>query len=131
GWQAPAGEKPTAGESVVTLASPGPLVKLLPDMLAGFKAAGEVRQVARDNLIEMVPDKAKIYQEYLVISAVSREYTGARVEVFETRNQFAALGLFQFNSAESNTWSPGVDIGSGGARLNGEILFWKGNWVVR
>ena len=130
-WQTPAEQKSAAGESVVTLASPGPLVKLLPDTLAGLKAAGEVRQVAGSNIIELVPDKARIYQEYLVISAASREYAGARVEVFETRNQFAALGLFQFSSAASNAGSPGVDIGSGGARLDGEILFWKGNCFVR
>jgi hypothetical protein len=127
--QAPA-DKPAAGESVVALASPGPLVKLLPDTLGGVKAAGEVRQVSGDNINELVPDKARIYQEYLVISAVSREYAGARIEVFESRNQFAAQGLFQFSRAASNTASA-IDIGSGGARLDGEIVFWKGNCFVR
>jgi hypothetical protein len=127
--QAPA-DKPAAGESVVALASPGPLVKLLPDTLGGVKAAGEVRQVSGDNINELVPDKARIYQEYLVISAVSREYAGARIEVFQSRNQFAAQGLFQFSRAASNTASA-IDIGSGGARLDGEIVFWKGNCFVR
>jgi uncharacterized protein DUF6599 len=130
-WQAPAGDKPASGEAVVTLASPNPLVKLLPDTLAGFKATGEVMQVASDNIGDLTPDKAGIYREYLVGSAVRREYAGARVEVFETRNQFAALGLFEFSSATSNTRSSGVEVGSGGARLEGELLFWKGNFLVR
>jgi hypothetical protein len=130
-WQAPAGDKPPSGEEVVTLASYNPLVKLLPDTLSGFKATGEVMQVASDKLVDLVPDKARIYQEYLVSSAVWREYSGARVEVFETRNQFAALGLFEFSRATSNTRSSAADVGSGGARLEGEFLFWKGNFFVR
>lgn len=129
--QAPAGDKPAAGEDVVTLASPGPLVKLLPDTLAGLKATSEIKQVARDNIGDLVADKATIYQEYLVISAVSREYAGARVDVFETRNQFAALGLFQFNSGAGKTKTPGIEVGSGGARSDGELLFWKGDFFVR
>lgn len=129
--QAPAGDKPAVGEDVVTLASPGPLVRLLPDTLAGHKATSDLRLVARDNIVDFVADKATIYQEYLVISAVSREYAGARVDVFETRNQFAALGLFTFNSGASKTKTPGIEVGSGGARLDGELLFWKGNFFVR
>ncbi len=129
--QAPAGDKPEAGEYVVTLASPGLLVRLLPDTLAGLKATSEIKLVARDNMVDIVADKAAIYQEYLVVSAVSREYAGARVDVFETRNQFAALGLFQFNGGTSKTRSPGIDVESGGAQIDGEFLFWKGNFFVR
>lgn len=129
--QAPAGDKPAASEDVVTLASPGPLVRLLPDALAGHKATSDLKLVATDNIGELVAEKAAIYQEYLVISAVSREYAGARVDVFETRNQFGALGLFQFNSGASKTKTPGIEVGSGGARLDGELLFWKGNFFVR
>ena len=129
--QAPAGDKPSAGESAVALASPGPLVRLLPDALAGHKATSDLKLVARDNIVDLVADKATIYQEYLVISAVSREYAGARVDVFETRNEFAALGLFQFNSGARKTRNAGIEIGSGGARLDGGLLFWKGNFFVR
>lgn len=127
----PAGDKPAAGGKVVTLAAPGPLARLLPGSLAGRKAISELKQVARDNLSDLVADKAAIYQEYLVISAGSREYSGARVEVFETRNQFAAFGLFTFNRGASLTKPADVELGSGGSRLDGELLFWKGNFFVR
>ena len=129
--QAPDSEKPPAGEAVVTLASPSPLVRLLPDMLAGHKATSDLKLIARENLADLVADNAPIYQEYFVTSAVSREYAGARVEVFETRNQFAALGLFQFNSGSSKVRNRGIEIGSAGAQLGGELLFWKGNFLVR
>jgi len=129
--QAPVGDSPASGAEVVILASPGPLVKLLPDTLAGHKATSGTKLVARDNIGEVVGDKAPIYYEYLVTSAISREYAGVRVEVFETRNQFAALGLFQFNNEAGKTTVSGIEIGSGGARLDGGILFWKGNFFVR
>jgi hypothetical protein len=96
--QSPAGDKPAASDEVVSVAVPGLPLNLLPDTLAGHKATADLRQVGRDNLVDFVADKAPIYQEYFVVSAVSRKYAGARVQVFETRNQFAALGLFQFNS---------------------------------
>lgn len=131
GAQQPAADgKPAPGE-VVALAAPGPLARLLPGNLAGRKATSDLKQVARDNLNELVADKAAIYREYLVISGVSREYSGARVEVFETRNQFAALGLFTFNSGASQTRPDDVELGWGGARLDGELLFWKGAFFVR
>ena len=129
--QAPAGDKPAAGGEVVTVAAPGPLARLLPGSLAGRKATSELKQVARDRLSELVADKAAIYQEYLVSSAVSREYSGARVDVFETRNQFAALGLFSFNCGAAQSWLADLELGSGGAQLDGELLFWKGNFFVR
>lgn len=129
--QAPAGDKPANGAEVVPLATPGPLVKLLPDTLAGLKAASEIKQVTRDNIADLVAEKSAIYQEYLVTSAVSREYSGARVDVFETRSQFAALGLFMFNRGSSRTRPVDVELGSGGSRSDGEILFWKGGFFVR
>lgn len=128
--QAPGGDKPAAREDVLTLASPGTLLRVLPEMLAGHKATSDLRLVSRDNLADLVADNAPIYQEFLVTSAVSREYAGARVDVFETRNEFAALGLFEFYSGGIKPKTV-LEVGSGGARLDGEFVFWKGHFVVR
>jgi hypothetical protein len=118
-----------AGDAV-SIASPG-ILSLLPDTLGGRKASSDMKRVGVENIGEIVADKAAIYREYSVVSAVSREYPGSRIEVFETRNPFAALGLFQFNSGASKSTSKRLDIGSGGAQLDGELLFWKGNFFVR
>lgn len=127
--QAPTGDKP-ARDSVVAQALPGALSKLLPDTLAGVKATTELKQISGDGLVNFVADKAPIYQEYFVGAAVSREYAGARVDVFETRNQFAALGLFQSIGGASKT-NAGSEVGSGSAQLDDGILFWKANFLAR
>ncbi len=129
--EAPVSDRPAAAVEVVSLASPGPLASLLPDTLAGLEATSDTKQVTRDNVAELVADAAAIYREYLVTSAVSREYAGTRVDVFETRNQFAALGLFTFNSGASKVKPVDVEFGSGGARLDGELIFWKSKFFVR
>ncbi len=129
--QAPGDGKPAAGADVVPLTSPSPILSLLPDTLAGHTATGDRKLVGKDGIAEFVADKTPIYQEYFVVSAAAREYGGARVEVFETRNQFAAFGLFQFNSGASKTRNRPIEIGSEGAQLDGELMFWKGNFFVR
>lgn len=129
--QAPATDSSGAGTEVVSVASPGALVGLLPDNLSGVKATTDTRPFSGDNIAELVADKAPIYHEYLVTSAVTRDYAGVRVDVFETRNQFAALGLFTFNSGATGPKPIDIELGSGGARLGGELIFWKGNFFVR
>lgn len=124
-------DDPAPGDDVVNLAASGSPLRLLPDMLAGQKATSDAKLVGRDRIVDVVGDMAPIYQEYFVVSAGSREYTGARVDVFETRNQFAALGLFQFSSGGTKTKNRGLDIGSESAQLDDAIIFWKGNFFVR
>jgi hypothetical protein len=129
--QAPARDKPAPGAEAVSVAVPGQVMRLLPDTLAGQKATSDPRQVGSDNLVEFVAERAPIYREYLVVSAAARQYAGAQVEVYETRNQFAALGLFQFNSGASQTRNRELEIGWRGERLDRELIFWKGNFFVR
>ncbi|MEK6406629.1 MAG: DUF6599 family protein [Acidobacteriota bacterium] len=129
--QAPAAADQPASAAVTPLVSSSPLARLLPGSVARLKATSDIKQLAGDNLVELVGDKAAIYQEYRVTSAASREYAGVRVDVFETQNQFAALGLFMFNCGASRVKPIEEDIGSGGARLDGELVFWKGTFFVR
>jgi uncharacterized protein DUF6599 len=127
---APAARQAGAAE-VIPLASSSSPSRLLPDTLAGFKATGDIRQVERENLRDLVGDKAAVSREYLVTSAASREYGRARVDVFETQNQFAAFGLFTFNTGTSNSKLLAGEPGSGRAQVDGELVFWKGNFFVR
>ena len=82
----PTSAAPTSATEVVPLAPSSKLVSLLPDALSGLRATTELKQVGRDNLSELVADKATFYREYLVTSAVSREYGRVRVDVFETQH---------------------------------------------
>jgi hypothetical protein len=120
-------EKKASGPSVTASA----IERMLPDSLAGFKATGPARVVAPDNLSDLVGDKSQAYREYLVASAASREYAGTRVDIFETKNQFAAFGLFTYNTGGIRNKPSALELGSGGARVDGLITFSKGNFFVR
>jgi hypothetical protein len=124
------GDKPTRAEDVVPLASSSPIGSLLPDKLGGLSATSGLRQVGSDNLAALVGDKAPFYLEYLVVSAVSRDYGRVRVDVFETHSQRAAFGLFTFNGA-ANSKNPGDLVGSEGAQFDDQLLFFKGRFFVR
>jgi uncharacterized protein DUF6599 len=129
--QAGSSDKQKAGAEVVPLAPSSQLVSLLPDSLAGLRATSELKQVRKDNLSELVEDKAAFYREYLVTSAVSREYGRLRVDVFETQDQTAAFGLFSFNSA-ADINNPGEQVrGSDSVLFEGELVFFKGRFFVR
>jgi len=123
-------EKQASAPPVTPLAASA-IERLLPDSLAGVKATGPASVVALDQLSELVADKAQAYREYLVASAASREYAGTRADIFETRNQFAAFGLFAYNTGGIANKSAAIDLGSGGARIGGSVTFWKGNFFVR
>lgn len=123
-------EKQAIAPSVTPLAASA-IERLLPDSLAGFKATGPASLVAPDKLSELVGDKSEAYREYRVASAASREYAGTRVDIFETKNQFAAFGLFAYNTGGISNKPVSIDLGSGGARLEGSVTFWKGNFFVR
>jgi hypothetical protein len=129
--QAPPAGDQASGAAVTPIASANPLARLLPGTLAGLKATSDIKQLTRDNLVELVADKVPVYQEYRVTSAASREYAGVRVDVFETQTQFAALGLFMFNSGAGHAKPIEGQLGSGSARLDGELVFWKGTFFVR
>ena len=122
---------PTGDQQVVALATARPLAELLPDKLAGFRATGDIKQYSADNLAQLVADKAPVYQEYRVGRAASRQYGRARVDVFETENQLAACGLVTYASGTGASKALTEKIGSGGAQVDGALLFWKDNYFVR
>jgi hypothetical protein len=124
-------DQPARAVDVVPVAPSTSLESLLPDKLAGLQATSGLRQVGRDNLSELVGDKAPFYQEYFVTSAVSRDYGRVHIEVFETQNQRAAFGLFTFSTGRDNKNPLVEDIGSGGFGLDGELVFFKGRFFVR
>lgn len=114
---------------MIAVAPASPLAGMLTDKLAGVAATGEVAQFDGDRLAEIVLDKAKAYQEYRVSRAVSRQYAGTRVDVFQTQNEFTAFGLFTFSSSGKKQTQDG--LGSGGALVDGVVMFWKDNYFVR
>ncbi|HJZ67089.1 MAG TPA: DUF6599 family protein [Blastocatellia bacterium] len=116
---------------VVPIATTDPFDRLLSDALGGAKATSDIKRVSGDNLTELVAESAAVYQEYRVMSAASREYGAARVDVFETQNQFAAFGLFTFNTVTGENKTVGKEFGSGSASLDGAIIFWKGRFFIR
>jgi hypothetical protein len=126
------GQQPLTSPSQVTaVATARPLSELLPDRLAGLGATSEVRLVTGDRLGEIVVDEANAYQEYRVSIAASREYAGIRIDLFQTRNQFAAFGLFTYSCGTSGAKLAGEDIGWGGALVNDAVLFWKYSYFGR
>ncbi|HKP85713.1 MAG TPA: DUF6599 family protein, partial [Blastocatellia bacterium] len=125
------GDNPSPAVPLADAATPSSLEQLLPDKLAGMKSASDVKQYARDNLAELVADKAAVYQEYLVTRAVSRQYAEARVDIFETANPFAAFGLFTYSFGPAGGKAVSEEIGSGAARIEGGLVFWKDNYFVR
>ena len=129
--QAPAGDKPPASAEVVPIATSNPPGQLLPFNLAGVLATSELKEFHKDSLRDLVGETATIYQEYKVISAASREYGRVRVDVFHTQNQFAAFGLFRFIAGTAKNQAAPKELGEGPVRLEGETVFWKGNFFVR
>ncbi|HWP45404.1 MAG TPA: DUF6599 family protein [Blastocatellia bacterium] len=101
------------GQSVTVIAAPPRVSESLADRLAGVKATSEIRQFGRDNLAELVTDQAQAFQEYRVVSALSRQYGLSRADLFIIEDRFAAFGLASYLS--------GTD---------GAILY-KGNCLVR
>ena len=133
--QVSSADKQTSAVQVTPVASSSssPFSNLLPDKLGGIKATTDLKQLSGETLAELVGDKAAIYREYHVTSAGSREYSGVRVDVFETPNQFAAFGLFTFNTGGGGARliDEKEEIGFTGARVNDKLIFWKGNFFVR
>lgn len=122
---------PGDNQQVVAVATRRPLADLLPDKIAGVKATGDIKQYSGDDLAQLIADKATIYHEYTVGRAASRQYGSTRVDVFETQTPFAAFGLLTYISGETGIRPASEQIGSGGARLDGTLVFWKENYFVR
>jgi len=123
---------PTLGAQLsaeVTPVASSSFARLLPETLGGQKATSEIRETS--NLSELVGEEAAMYQEYLVTSAASREYSGTRIEVFQTQNQVAAFGLFTFNLGALKSSPLDEELGSGAARIDNDLVFSKGNFFVR
>lgn len=120
----------SAGQ-VVAIRTSRPLSELLPDNLAGAKATSDIKQYPGDNLAELVADKAAVYREYAVERAASRQYGKARVDLFQTQTALAAFGLLTYVTGASARETTIQTLGSGGARADGALVFWKDNYFAR
>ena len=124
------GQEPKAASAQSIAVAPAhPFSGLLPGRLAGVAATSEITAVEGDRLADLVPDQAGAFQEYRIVAAAFRQYGNLRVDVFQTRNQSSAFGLFTYVSgleteAEEN-------IGWDGAMVGGAAVFWKGSYFVR
>jgi hypothetical protein len=112
---------------VTAVATTRLIAELLPDKLAGVKATSAVKEYGSETLAELVAGKEAVYQEYLVRRAASRQYGETRVDIFETENQFAAFGLFTYSFGKIVS----EEVGTGRARVEGGLVFWKDNYFVR
>lgn len=119
------------GSGVVTLTVSGPRAVLSNIVSKRFSETGDIKEFAGEALRDLAPESSRIYLEYGVTSAASREYSGVRVEVFEAKNQAGAFGLFSFFSRAAAAGLTSHDLGSGSVRVNGELVFWKANYFVR
>ena len=115
-----------AGKQATVIATARTIAQLLPDKLAGVKATGEIQQFGRDNLAAIVGEKATVYQEYLVTEAAYRQYGPARVEIFQTENEFAAFGLYTYAAGKR----PGSNTPTQASEIDEQVL-WKDNYFVR
>lgn len=118
-----------ARPQVVAVTTERPLGELLPDKLAGMKAAGEVKQVTAEALAELVGDQAAVYREYYVTRAASRQYGAARADIFASTHPFGGFGLLTFYGGASPAAADA--IGAGSARTTEALVFWKNNYFVR
>ncbi|HSE98531.1 MAG TPA: DUF6599 family protein [Blastocatellia bacterium] len=123
--------KPDEEQKPAAIAVAPSLSELLPARLAGVKATGEIRQFGRENLAGLVADSAPAFQEYRVVSALSRQYGPARVDLFISEDRFAAFGLFTYLARKDGARPASQQIGTEGATLADETIFYKGNYFVR
>lgn len=124
------GQQPTAAPSrAIAVAPAHPFSGLLPGRLGSFAATSEITPVEADAVADLASDQAKAFQEYRVLAAAFRRYGNLRVEVFHTRNQSAAFGLFTYVSGKEGKAEG--NIGSDGAMVGSSAVFWKGSYFVR
>ena len=111
--------------------APNPPASLLPVSLGALPTTGDVKEFRTDNLRELAAGMERIFREYRVIAAASRDYGRVKAEVFQTQNQFAAFGLFSFLAGATKHQPEMQPFGTESARVGNGILFWKGNVFVR
>ncbi len=131
GGEQPSNDKPVIVSDVAPVAHTRSTADLLLDRLAGAKATTEISQYGTGKLAALTGEQTGIFQEYLVTQAASRQYGGARVDIFQTETPFAAFGLFTYNSGAAAAIPEPENIGAGGAVLPGAIVFWKDIYFVR
>jgi hypothetical protein len=122
--------------TVVTMNAPSApaltMADLLPERLAGAKATGEVKAYPLESLVELVADKAVIYQEYHTRAVAARPYNDTlRVEVFQMEDPHAAFGLFTYSAKGSGEKTDIKTIGSNSAVGSDGLIFWKNNYFIR
>ena len=111
--------KPPQSAEVVLVRGPVSPAQLLPDFLGSFKATGEAREYHPDSLAELAGERSSAFREYRVLTAASRLYGTARVDVFQVENMFAAFGLFTYDSGLSGATTLEKAIGFDSAGLFG------------
>jgi hypothetical protein len=121
---------PVAG-AAATSGNFGGIADALPEQLGRAKATTELKQFNHEELPQLTGERPSFY-DYGVKSAATREYGSLRADVFETNDQFGAFGLFTFNlGRETGEKVTLEEIGRCGAKLDDQVIFWKGNYVVR
>jgi hypothetical protein len=126
-----AADRNEASKQATVIATARTIAQLLPERLAGVKATGEIQQFGRDNLAAMVGEKATVYQEYLVTEAYSRQYGPARVEIFQTENEFSAFGLYTYASGKRPGSDSPTQVSEKVPEKIDEQVLWKDNYFVR
>ena len=118
-------------DGVVAISSRQPLDQLLGNKLGGIEATGAVSQFGGGNLAQLTGPNVPVFQSYAVDQAASRDYGRLRAEIFETKDKYAAFGLFTFHLGVDNVTTSREDIGDGAARLDDQLVFWKGRFFAR
>jgi hypothetical protein len=104
----------------------------LPAQLGSQKATSELNQFTPEQISQLVGERDQVFDDYQVRSAASREYGSLKAEVFETKDQFGAFGLFTFSLGPAPSKNVTLEaIGRGGAKLEDQVVFWKANYFVR
>lgn len=117
----------STGSTNVVAVAPAPL---LAGKLAGVRATGEAKYYAQDKLPEFIGNQAGIYREYRVSSATLRNYGPIEVAIIETRDRFAAYGLFSYLVESKPVSVDAPEWGTTSARLPDGPIFHKGKYVV-
>jgi hypothetical protein len=107
------------------------LAELLPDEVAGYRAAGDDSQVDRDGLFSLIDGGAEVYRALNVRAAIERRYAkpGAAdllVDLFDMGSPADAYGAYRHDMREG----PTAKIGNDSERQGGNLYFWKGRYYV-
>jgi hypothetical protein len=107
------------------------ITELLPETLAGAKATSEIRHYTPETLLELVADKAAVYQEYNITEAASRRYGATRVDVCKTASPRAAFGLFTYTAKVDPNKALWKEPGAASTEVADGFVFWKQSYFVK